>query len=248
MSQCQIFRPEEIASVRRAGSILRACLEMLAKEVKPGITTVELDKLAEDFIRHHGGEPAFKGYHNFPATLCTSVNDECVHGIPSMRVLEEGDVVSLDCGVVVDELYTDACITVPVGQVSKDAQRLLTVTKQALEDAVAIIKEGTKVGDISATIQKTVERGECTPVPALTGPGPGRTLPPFPDIPKIGKAHTGAALPAWTVIAIEPIVSLGSGEVRDGGDGWTLNIADGSLAAHFEHTILVTPDGCEVLA
>lgn len=248
MSQCQIFRPAEIESVRRAGSILRACLEMLAKEVKPGITTVELDKLAEDFIRHHGGEPAFKGYHNFPATLCVSVNDECVHGIPSMRVLEEGDVVSLDCGVVVDELYTDACITVPVGQVSKDAQRLLTVTKQALDDAVAIIKEGIRVGDISATIQKTVEGGGCTPVRSLTGHGLGRTLHQFPDIPNIGKMHTGAVLPAWTVIAIEPIVSLGSGEVRDGGDGWTLNIADGSWAAHFEHTVLVTPDGCEVLA
>lgn len=234
--------------MRKAGQILRACLDMVSQHVRPGETTGELDRLAEQFIRDSGGLPAFKGYQNYPATLCTSVNDECVHGIPGKRELKDGDIVSLDCGVIVDELYTDACITVGVGAISKEAENLLNVTQFALQEVLTIIRAGVRVGDISATIQALVEKGGCSAVRSLTGHGLGYSLHQFPDIPNIGKKGTGPMLPANTVVAIEPIVSLGSAEVKDGGDGWTLVISDGALSAHFEHTILITQNGCEVLA
>ena len=210
MSHCQVFTDDEIASFKKGGAILRACLEMLRPLVQAGVTTLSLDQVAETFIRDHGGLPAFKGYHGFPATLCTSVNEECVHGIPGLRALAEGDIISLDCGVLMDDLYTDACITVGVGAISTTAQKLLNVTERALEQAVSIVKKGIRVGDISAIIQKTVEAGGCVPVRSLTGHGLSRTLHAYP--------------------------------------GWTLVTEDHSLAAHFEHTVLVTEEGCEILA
>jgi methionyl aminopeptidase len=248
VSAFQIFTQKEIASVRKGGAILQACLKHAASLVRPGITTEEIDREAEAFIRAKGGTPAFKGYNGFPATLCTSVNDECVHGIPGKRVLKEGDVVSLDGGVLFDELYTDACITVGVGTISADAQRLLSATKEALDKVVAMLKAGVRVGDISSLVQKTVEAKRCHPVRALTGHGLGYELHQFPDIPNLGRAGSGPAIPANTILAIEPIVSLGSDEVQTTGDGWTLVTEDGSMTAHFEHTILVTKEGCEVLA
>lgn len=244
----QIFTPAEIDSVRKAGEILHECLAMLPQHVTPGITTEELDAIAEEYIREHGGHPAFKGYHGFTHTLCTSVNEECVHGIPGKRALKEGDIVSLDCGVLVDGLYTDACITVGVGSISAEAQKLLYVTKQALDDVVAIIKAGIRVGDISSSIQQTVEKGGFHAVKSLTGHGLGRTLHQTPDIPNIGRKGTGPVIPAHTVIAVEPIVSAGSDEVATTEDGWTLITEDRSLSAHFEHTLLITEEGCEVLA
>lgn len=244
----QIFATEEIETVRKAGEILRGCLAMLPQHVVPGVTTEELDVLAEDYIRERGAHPAFKGYHGFTHTLCTSVNEECVHGIPGKRVLKEGDVVSLDCGVLLDGLYTDACVTVGVGSISAQAQKLLYVTKQALDDVVAIIKAGIRVGDISSSIQHTVEKGGCHPIKSLTGHGLGRTLHQFPDIPNIGRKGTGPIIPANTIIAVEPIVSVGSDEVATTEDGWTLVTSDHSISAHFEHTLLITEEGCEVLA
>lgn len=248
MSHIQTFTKGEIDNFRKASKILRDCLKMLPSHVTPGITTIELDAIAEKFIRDAGGKPAFKGYSGFPSTLCTSINDECVHGMPSNRAVEEGDILSLDCGVIIDGLYTDACITVPVGQIDADAKHLLDVTKKALDEAVKVIKAGIHVGDISAVIEKTARTGGCVPVKSLTGHGLGRDLHEYPDIRNSGQAGTGPLLPANTVIAVEPILSLGSDEVVQSSDGWTLATEDGSLSCHFEHTILVKEGGCEVLA
>lgn len=249
MPQCQIYTDEEIASLRRGGKILRGCLDHVAALVCPGITTGELDRAAEAFIRDHGGEPAFKGYKGFPATLCASVNEECVHGVPGKRALREGDIISLDCGVLFDHLYTDACVTAPVGCMADDARSLVLATEEALAAAVRVVRSGARVGDISSAIQRVAEKAGCRPVRSLTGHGVGRGLHLFPDVPNSGRAGTGPALPAGTVIAIEPIFSLGSPDVRcRKDDGWTLVIADGTLSAHSEHTILVQERGCEVLA
>lgn len=221
----------------------------MAALVRPGITTLELDRAAEQYIRAQGGQPGFKGYHGFQHTLCISLNEECVHGVPGQRTLGEGDIVSLDCGVLLEGLYTDACLTVPVGKISSDAAHLLEVTQEALAAALEVVREGCKVGDISAVIEATIRAGKCRPVRGLTGHGLGRTLHQFPDVPNAGTADTGAILPARTIIAIEPIVTMGSSdEIAMGDDGWTLRMRDGALSAHFEHTILITERGCEILA
>lgn len=248
MPQCQIYTADEIASLRRGGKILHGCLKHVAALVRPGMTTGNLDRAAEAFIRDHGGEPAFKGYKGFPATLCTSVNEECVHGIPGKRALQEGDIISLDCGVLFDAFYTDACVTVPVGRISREAQNLLRTAEEALAAALLVVRGGVRVGDISATIQRVAEEGGCHPVRSLTGHGVGRALHAFPDVPNLGKAGTGPVLPVGTVIAIEPILSLGNPEVRCQEDGWTLVIVGGALSTHTEHTVLVTEGGCDVLS
>ncbi|PIR49860.1 type I methionyl aminopeptidase [Candidatus Peregrinibacteria bacterium CG10_big_fil_rev_8_21_14_0_10_54_7] len=249
MSAIQILTEEEQASARRGGKILRGCLEHVASLVGAGVTTRLLNEKAEAFIRsHEGAVPAFQGYQGFPTALCTSINEQCVHGIPSERGLTEGDIISIDCGVLFEGLYTDACLTVPVGKVSGEAERLLTVTQHALDAALQIIRKDTKVGDISFTIQKIVESAGFHPVRSLTGHGLGKALHQFPDIPNLGSAGTGAAIPVGALIAIEPIISAGSDEVIEGSDGWTLSIQDGALSAHFEHTVLVQAEKCEVIA
>lgn len=249
MSQFQIFTEKEKKSLRKAGSVLHDCLHHTASFVRPGISTSELDAIAEEFIlSHDGARPAFKGYHGFPGTLCTSVNDQCVHAIPGDRILQEGDIIALDCGVICDELYTDACITVGAGQVSADTQKLLDTTEQALKEALKVIKKGAHVGDISHAVQSYVESQGFACVRSLTGHGLGKTLHQFPDIPNVGTAGTGPVLPAGTLIAIEPIVSAGNPQVVDAGDGWTISTKDGSLSAHFEHSLLTTDDGYEIIA
>lgn len=248
MSGFQIFTAAEIESFRKGGAILRGCLDMLGPRVKAGLTTKEIDGWAEEYIRDHGGVPAFKGYHGFTGTLCTSVNEECVHGIPGSRVLVDGDIISLDCGVIYDGLYTDACISVGVGAISKEAEHLLQATQNALADAVAFLKAGIRVGDLSSLIQKSVQHEGFHPVRSLTGHGVGKTLHQFPDIPNLGKAGTGPVFPANSVVAVEPIVSVSADDVHTTDDGWTLITEDGSLAAHFEHTLLILPDGCEIIA
>ncbi len=249
MSLIQIFTAEELTSLRRAGKILRECLQETARHVRPGVTTLELDTVAENFIRsHEGATPAFKGYHGFSGTLCTSVNEEAVHGIPGPRTLEEGDIVSLDGGVIVDGLYTDACITVGVGTLSPEARQFLDATEEALRAACRMIQAGIRVGDISHTIQSFVEGKGYKCLRALTGHGLGKTLHQYPDIPNVGKPGQGPLIPAGTILAIEPITSMGSDEIRESDDGWTLCTRDGALAAHFEHTLYVREDGCEILA
>jgi methionyl aminopeptidase len=248
MGVFQIFTDDDIASVRKAGAILSGCLAHVASLVKPGVTTEELDRAAEAFIRDRGGLPAFKGYRGYPATLCLSVNEECVHGIPGKRVLKDGDIISIDGGVTVDGLYTDACRTVAVGKIPKQTQALLSVTEEALREAVQFIRAGVRIGDISALIQRIVQREGFSPVRSLTGHGLGRSLHQFPDIPNSGEAGTGPKLPERTLIAVEPIVSMGSPSVVTADDGWTISISDGSLSAHFEHTLLVWSDRCEIIA
>lgn len=213
-----------------------------------GVTTMELDQTAERFIREHGGLPAFKGYGGFTGTLCTSVNEECVHGIPGSRALKDGDVVKLDCGVIVDGLYTDAAITVIVGPPSEDAQRVIEASEEGLRRAIALVRGGVRVGDLSACIEATAREYRCNPVKGLVGHGLGRSLHCHPDIPNEGKAGSGPVLPAGTVIAIEPIITLGKGDMRQLEDGWTIVTRDGTLCSHTEHTVLVTESGHEILA
>lgn len=249
MSSFQIFTIEQIELLRKGGKILRECLAETSKHVRPGITTRELDAIVEEFIRsHEGAAPAFKGYHNYPAALCTSVNEQCVHGIPGPRKLMEGDIVSLDCGVIFGKLYTDACITVAVGSIPENVQVFLSISEEALELACAIVKPGVQVGDISSTIQRHIEGHGYSCVNGLTGHGLGTTLHQFPDVPNVGEAGDGPKLPIHTIIAIEPITSMGKPQIREEADGWTIVTKDGSRSAHFEHTVLVNAQGCEILA
>ncbi|MFH0769885.1 MAG: type I methionyl aminopeptidase [Candidatus Peregrinibacteria bacterium] len=249
MSQFQLFSEEEIDSLRTGGKILRDCLTLVSGLVQPGIKTIDLDRKAEEFIRSFAGAvPGFKGYHGYPATLCTSVNDACVHGIPGDYALREGDIISLDCGVLYDVLYTDACVTVPVGTVSAQATLLIRTTEDALKAAVDIIRKGRNVGDLSAAIEKTARAKGFSPVRFLTGHGLGTALHQFPDIPNSGAAGTGPVLPERTIIAVEPIICAGTGAIREMGGGWTILTSDHTLCAHAEHTLLILPDGCDILA
>jgi len=246
----QIFSAAEQDSLRKAGRILRECLAHVSLLVAPGITTIELDAAAERFIRAEGGEPAFKGYHGFPGTLCTSVNDVVVHGIPNEDLtLKEGDIVSLDCGVIVDDLYTDACVTVGVGTLAPEVEKFLQISSKTLESVIdEVVGAGAKIGDISAFIEKKLRKAGYTPVESLTGHGLGCTLHQFPDVPNVGKAGKGPVLPVGTMIAIEPIASMGKGEIYTERDNWTIRTKDSSLASHFEHSVLITEDGCEIIA
>lgn len=245
----QLFSPDQIVSLRRGGAILRDCLAHVSALVRPGVTTLELDTAAEEFIRSKGGIPAFKGYHGFPGTLCTSVDDEVVHGIPGNRVLGAGESVSLDGGVIVDGLYTDACVTVPVGTVKPEILSFLQTVSEALEYVVRdVVRAGIHVGDISSAIERRLRKEGYSPVPTLTGHGLGTTLHQFPDVPNVGKRGTGPVLPVGTMIAIEPIAAMGSPQVFTAQDQWTILTSDHSIAGHFEHSVLIMQDGCEVIA
>ena len=243
----QLFSPAQIASLRKGGRVLSDCLRHVAAFVVPGVTTEELDRRAEMFIRDHGAIPGFKGYRGYPATLCTSVNDVCVHGIPGKRILQAGDIVALDCGVLYERLYTDACVSVPVGRVSKRTQELLSATEEALRKGIAMVHAGAHVGDISSVIHGVLCAHGFDAVRALTGHGLGDTLHQFPDVPNFGDAGEGPILPVHTIIAVEPISTAGSTDVVQENDGWTIRTKDASLSAHCEHTVLVTEEGCEVL-
>ncbi|MBI3618416.1 type I methionyl aminopeptidase [Candidatus Peregrinibacteria bacterium] len=249
MSQFQLFSAKQIEALRNGGAILAGCLEEVSQHALPGVTTKELDRIAEQFIRsHEGALPAFLGYNGYPATLCTSVNDACVHGLPGSRVLKDGDIVALDCGVIFGGLYTDACVTVGVGLLAEETKQFLAVSHGALDAACALVKPGTKIGNISSTIQHMVEGSGYSCVKMLTGHGLGTTLHQFPDVPNVGRAGTGPVLPAHTIIAIEPITSMGTDDIRELPDGWTIVTADGSFSGHFEHTVLVTEEGYKILA
>jgi methionyl aminopeptidase len=248
MGRPLVFTADDIASFRAGGKILASCLAMLRERAVAGVTTMELDRLCETYIRDRGGVPAFKGYDGFPSSLCTSINDECVHGMPGPRALRDGDIVNLDSGVIYDGLYTDAGLMAKVGDVSADAHRVVDATEEALRRAIALVKGGVRVGDLSAAIEATAREFGCTPVKNLVGHGLGRTLHCEPDIPNEGRAGTGPALPAGTVVAIEPIFTLGGGDMRFQPDGWTIVSREGALCAQTEHSVLVTPEGAEILA
>lgn len=249
-SQCQIFSETEVQSLRTGGKILRDCLMLVKELVKPGISTLALDQAAEEFIRRHGAVPAFKGYSGYPASLCTSINDEVVHGIPRLeRVLRQGDIISLDCGVLFHGLYTDACISVGVGSLAPKVRQFLNCTADILEMVIAdVVRAGVHVGDISAAIEQRLKKLGYTPVRSLTGHGLGTRLHQFPDIPNVGKKGTGPLLPAGTMIAIEPIATMGKPEVYTAQDHWTVLTSDKSLTCHFEHSVLLTEQGGEIIA
>lgn len=241
--------PAEIEIIARAGAILAALYAELPNEVRPGQTTAELDRFAERFIRdHEGAEPAFKGLYGFPATLCTSVNYEVVHGIPSpARRFVEGDVVSVDCGVKQSGFFADAAVTLPVGDIAADVRRLLDVTQHALEAGIAEARSGQRLGDIGAAIQAVAEGAGYGIVRDLVGHGIGRQPHEDPQVPNYGQRGKGEFLRTGMVLAIEPMLNAGTARVRTLPDRWTVITADRSVSAHFEHTVAITADGPRIL-
>lgn len=230
-----------------SGAVLAACHEALSAAVVPGVTTGELDALAERFIRERGGVPSFKGYHGFPASICASVNDEVVHGIPGARQLKEGDVIAVDMGVTLDGWVSDSARTYAVGPVSPIAERLIAVTRESLDAGIAACQAGGHVGDIGAAVQRVVEAAGFSVVRSLVGHGVGRSMHEAPQVPNYGRAGSGPALVEGMVIAIEPMVNAGDHDVVQLDDGWTIVSRDGSLAAHWEHTVAVTAAGPRIL-
>jgi methionyl aminopeptidase len=239
--------PSEIERMRVANVLVADVLAELAALVKPGVTTAELDTAAEKMVRAAGAEPAFKGYRGYPATLCASVNEQVVHGIPSSRALLEGDIISLDMGVKLNGFYGDSAITVPVGRVSEDVHRLLRVTQEALERAIAEVRVGGRVSDIGHAVQEYVERSGFSVVREFVGHGIGASLHEEPQIANYGEPGRGPRLAEGMVLAIEPMVNMGRAAVKVLADGWTAVTRDGSLSAHFEHTVAVTKSGPLVL-
>lgn len=237
----------EIEKLRRSGQVVRQLLEEIRERVRPGVSTLELEKHTERRLAQVGAQPAFKGYRGYPCCLCTSVNEQIIHGIPSARRLKEGDILSVDLGVIVDGYYGDTAITVPVGQISEAAQRLLRVTQEALELAIEKTRLGNHLGDVSATVQGHVERNGYSVVREFVGHGIGRELHEEPQIPNFGQPGHGPVLREGMVLAIEPMVNAGAPEVRVLDDRWTAVTADGEYSAHFEHMVAVTRNGPDVL-
>ena len=239
--------PDEIEKMAAAGRVLARCLTMLKAKTRPGITTGELDQAAEKFIRSQGGEPAFKGYRGFPGSICASPNSMVVHGIPGPYELARGDILSLDVGVILDGWVADAAITVPVGNVTPVAKRLLATTRGALFDAVEQCVPGSHLGDIGHAVQRRVEGDGFSVVRALVGHGIGRDMHEDPQIPNYGDPGTGPELAEGMVLAVEPMVNVGTHPIRVANDNWSVYSQDGSLAAHFEHTVAITAEGPRIL-
>lgn len=242
-----IKTPEQIEKMRVSGKLLAEVEKLLAKEVKPGITTAYLNRIAEDFILAHNATPSFKGYGGFPATLCTSINEEVVHGFPSERVLVEGDILSVDMGCILNGYHSDMARTYAVGRVSSEAQRLMDVTKQSFFEGIAFAKEGNYLNDIGTAIQKYVERNGFSVVRSFVGHGIGRNMHEDPQIPNYKTLGRGIRLEAGMTLAIEPMVNTGTHHVKVLADGWTAVTKDGKLAAHYENTILVKKGDPEIL-
>jgi methionyl aminopeptidase len=233
----------ELGLMRTAGRLLSATLDELEEACRPGVTTAEIDRLADRLIRKHGAVPGFLGYNGFPKSLCISVNEEVVHGIPSKREIRDGDLVSLDCGLVLDGLWADSGRTVMVGKVSDEAQRLVQVTRESLRRGIEKAVPGNRVGDISAAVQEHVEANGFSVVRNFVGHGIGRNMHEEPQVPNFGVAGAGPLLKPGYALAIEPMVNAGSHEVQMLPDHWTIITADGRLSAYFEHTVLITDDG-----
>lgn len=239
--------PAEIEQMRRAGSLVGQVLEKLREHVAPGVSTRELDAIAENMICSRGGVPSFKGYRGYPASICASVNNEIIHGIPGDRMLVDGDIVSIDCGAMLGGYHGDAAMTFPVGPVSAEAEKLMTVTREALNAGIAMARLKMRLGDIGNAIQRHVEANGFSVVRDFVGHGIGRHMHEDPQIPNFGPAGMGMRLRTGMVLAIEPMVNAGVHEVVVMDDGWTACTRDGSLSAHFEHTVAITDDGPEVL-
>jgi methionyl aminopeptidase len=239
--------PEEIEQMAAAGQVLARTLNMLRQKARAGVTTGELDKAAERFITSQGGEPAFKGYRGFPGSICASPNSMVVHGIPGAYKLSRGDILSIDVGVILDGWVADAAITVPIGNVTPIAKRLLATTRQSLFDAVEQCRPGNHLGDIGHAVQTRVEADGFSVVRQLVGHGIGRDMHEDPQIPNFGEAGRGEELEEGMVLAIEPMVNAGSHPIRVASDNWSVYSQDGSLAAHFEFTVAVTSEGPRIL-
>lgn len=246
----EIKTPAQIEKMRVAGLLVGETLELLRAAVRPGITTAELDAIAEDNIRSHGGIPSFKGYSHppFPATICASVNDEVVHGVPGDRVLAAGDVISIDCGAIVDGWHGDAAISVAVGEVSDEVRELMRVTEESLWRGFAAAKLGGRVSDISHAVESYVRsQGDYGILEDFTGHGIGTAMHQPPNVPNYGRPGRGAKLVRGLALAVEPMVTLGTHETDIEDDDWTVVTLDGSMSAHYEHTFTLTPTGAWVL-
>lgn len=237
----------EIELLRSSNQLVSKTLAELARIIVPGKTTLDLDSLAEEYIRDNGAVPGFKGYNGFPNTLCTSVNDEVVHGIPSDYTLKEGDIVSIDCGVVLNGFYGDSAFTFAVGEISGEKRRLLDFTRSSLEKGVEQALAGNRIGDISYAVQSHAESGGYTVVRELVGHGLGRRLHEAPEVPNYGRRGRGTKMKKGLVICIEPMINMGTRNVNQMQDGWTIRTADGKPSAHFEYAVAVGPDGPDVL-
>lgn len=243
----ELKTPEEIAAMRRAGSMVARVLAHLRSIVRPGMTTQQLDREAERQLKLLGGEPAFKGYRGFPATLCASVNEEVVHGIPGPRTLQEGDIIGLDYGARVDGFFADGAVTAPVGRLSSEAERLVRVTEEALQAGIRAIHVGERLSSISVAVQRHAETAGYSVVRQFVGHGIGRQIHEDPPVPNYGVPDRGPRLKAGMVLAIEPMVNAGGPEVDTLSDGWTVVTKDRRLSAHFEHTVAITEHGPEIL-
>ena len=239
--------PQEIAMMRRAGRLVASLLQALGAKAFPGVTTLELDQFSEEFLRQRGAIPAFKGYHGYPSTICTSINDEVVHGIPSLRKLKEGDLLSIDAGAILDGFFGDAAVSLPVHKVSVEAQRLMDVTREALMQGIAKAVPGGHLSDISHAVQTYVEDLGYSVVRDFVGHGIGRALHEDPQIPNFGAPGEGPRLKVGMVLAIEPMINQGEWQVKVKADQWTAVTKDGKLSAHFEHTIAIGEKGAEIL-
>ena len=242
-----VHTPSDIDRIRAACHLVYRVQQALRQAIGPGVSTLELNELAEATIRDSGAIPAFKGYGGFPYTICTSINAEAVHGFPRPEPLHQGDILSVDVGVQLDGFYGDAAFTVPVGGSSPDSDRLLGTTAAALDDAIAVARPGARLSDISHAVETRARAGGLSVVREYGGHGIGRTLHGEPHIPNYGKPGRGPALMPGFVLAIEPILSLGGPEIEVAADGWTALTMDGCPVAHFEHTIAITGDGAEIL-
>lgn len=239
---------EEIEALRQNADLVSRTLAEVAKNIQSGVTTLQLDRIAEEFIRDHGALPGFLGYNGFPNTLCTSVNDAVVHGIPSDYVLKEGDIISVDCGTKLKGFYGDSAYTFAVGEVSSDVAKLLKVTKESLYDGIAQAIEGARVGDISNAVQTKAESNGFSVVRELVGHGLGRNMHEKPEVPNYGSRGKGPKLSSGMVICIEPMINLGGKHVYQEDDGWTIRTFDHKPSAHFELTVLVQKDKAEILS
>lgn len=245
----EIKTPEEIKKIKRSSQIVAEVLNILKKRTLPGISTGKLNEIAEAELKQRHAIPAFLGYKGYPTSLCVSINEEVIHGVPDyQRIIKDGDIVSLDLGCIVENYYGDAALTVAAGRVNGKGKKLIEVTERALYKAISVIRKGARLGDISSTIENFVLSHGMSVIKEFTGHGIGRRLHEEPSIPNFGKADTGIILETGMVFAIEPMVSLGKGDVFIKKDGWTAVTKDSSLSAHFEHTVCVTDDGCEVLS
>ena len=239
---------EEIEYIRESSLLVSKTLAEVAKVIKPGVTSLALDKIAEEFIRDNGGVPAFKNFNGFPNSLCVSINEKIVHGLPDNKPLEDGDIVSVDCGVVKNKYYGDSAFTFAVGNVGEDIKKLLRVTRECLQKAIDKAVVGMRMGDISFAVQQHAENNGYGVVKELVGHGIGKQLHEKPEVPNYGKRGSGIKIESGLVIAIEPMINLGKAGVRHDKDGWTISTVDGKHSAHFEHTLAVGKNKADILS